>query len=206
MIVLLFIFHMTHWSRILANRWLLSNHFCKTCQNYNFSKFWVFDKKISQKWKKIWCNWFQCMIALLVYFNLVHSSFIFGHGWLHSNPFGCCTIAFAGDFTTKATIGASALLCVQWQNLDEDCFDMLYKMTCWATIPDPIWMINVPYERKINITHSIKNVWSVILILRDSALNLGLFDSHCILRWFTCYPTFAPATIAPVMISPTKES
>ena len=26
---------------ILDNRWLLSNHFCKTCQNYFFSKFWV---------------------------------------------------------------------------------------------------------------------------------------------------------------------
>ena len=38
MIVPLFFFHMTHWSCILDNRWLLSNHFCKTCQNYFFFK------------------------------------------------------------------------------------------------------------------------------------------------------------------------
>ena len=41
MIVLLFFFHMTHWSRILANGWLISNNLCMTCQNYFFSKFWV---------------------------------------------------------------------------------------------------------------------------------------------------------------------
>ena len=36
MIVLLFLFHITHWSCILDNRWLFSNNFCKTCQNYSF--------------------------------------------------------------------------------------------------------------------------------------------------------------------------
>ena len=57
-------------------------------------------------------------------------------------------MAFAG--AGKATINASALLCVR-QNLDEDSFDMLYKNYCWAAIPDPIWSTNVPYERKINM-------------------------------------------------------
>ena len=47
--------------------------------------------------------------------NLVHCSFIFGHGWLHSNQFCktcknwvcpswrclCCMMAFVGAFTTK---------------------------------------------------------------------------------------------------------
>ena len=56
--------------------------------------------------------------------------------------------SIAGDFHNKATIGASTLLCVQWQNLDGDSFDMLYKNYCWAAIPDPIWTINVPYEKK----------------------------------------------------------
>ena len=59
--------------------------------------------------------------------------------------------SIAGDFHNKATIGASALLCVQWQNLDGDSFDMLCKNYCWAAIPDPIWTINVPYERKMNM-------------------------------------------------------
>ena len=33
-----------------------------------------------------------------------------------------------GSFHNKATINASALLCVLWQNLEEDSFDMLYKI------------------------------------------------------------------------------
>ena len=55
-----------------------------------------------------------------------------------------------GSFHNKATINASALLCVLWQNLDEESFDMLYKNDCWAAIPDPIWTTNVPYERGEN--------------------------------------------------------
>ena len=54
-----------------------------------------------------------------------------------------------GSFHNKATINASALLCVLWQNLDEDSFDMLYKNDCWAAISGPIWTTNVSYERKI---------------------------------------------------------
>ena len=56
-----------------------------------------------------------------------------------------------GSFYNKATIHASALHCVLWQNFEEDGFDMLYKNDCWAAIPDPIWTTNVPYERKINM-------------------------------------------------------
>ena len=59
-----------------------------------------------------------------------------------------------GSFHNKATINASALRCVLWQNLDEDSFDMLYKNYCWAAIPDPIWTTNVPYERKKNMLSS----------------------------------------------------
>ena len=33
MITYLFFFHMVHWSFILGQGWLLSNHFCKACQN-----------------------------------------------------------------------------------------------------------------------------------------------------------------------------
>ena len=56
-----------------------------------------------------------------------------------------------GSFHNKATINAFTLLCVLWQNLDEDSFDMLYKNYCWAAILDPIWTTNVPYKRKINM-------------------------------------------------------
>ena len=99
---------------------------------------------------------------------MVHCSFIFGHGWLHSNQF-CKNMSklvlsklalfvlhdgICGSFHNKATINASAVLCVLWQNLDEDRFDMLYKNYCWAAILDPIWTTNVPYERKINMLSS----------------------------------------------------
>ena len=33
MIAYLFFFHIVHWSFILGQGWLLSNHFCKACQN-----------------------------------------------------------------------------------------------------------------------------------------------------------------------------
>ena len=33
MVAYLFFFHMVHWSFILGQGWLLSNHFCKACQN-----------------------------------------------------------------------------------------------------------------------------------------------------------------------------
>ena len=112
-----------------------------------------------------------------VYFNLVHCSFIFGHGWLHSNQFCktcqnwfcpswcclCCMMAFAGAFTTKQQLIHPALLCVLWQNLDEDTFDKLYKNDCWAAIPDPIWTTNVPYERKINMLSSTDNNFIICL-------------------------------------------
>ena len=39
------------------------------------------------------------------------------------------------------------MLCVQWQNLDEDRFDMLYKIIAGAAISDPIWTINVPWKK-----------------------------------------------------------
>ena len=37
---------MTHWSRILANRRLLSNHFCKACQNCLHPSFVIVHKAV----------------------------------------------------------------------------------------------------------------------------------------------------------------
>ena len=98
MIVQLFFFHMIHWSRILDNRWLLSNNFCKTCRNICFQVLSVIARlscvegspvwlKISQNWKKIWHNWIQYMIAYSFFFHAVHWSLILGQGWLLSNHF-----------------------------------------------------------------------------------------------------------------------
>ena len=73
--------------------------------------------------------------------------------------FGIC-----GSFHNKATISASALLCVLWQNLNEDSFDMHYTTNyCWAAIPDPIWMANAPYERKMNMLSSTDNNFIICL-------------------------------------------
>ena len=66
-------------------------------------------------------------------------------------------------FHNKGAINASARLCVLWQNLDEDSFDMLYRNDGWAAIPDPIWPTNVPYERKLNMLSSADNNFMIYL-------------------------------------------
>ena len=89
-----------------------------------------------------------------------------------------------GSFHNKATINASVLLCVPWQTLDEDSFDMLYKNDCWAAIPDPIWTPNVPYERKINMLSSTANNFMICLFeferISIESRFLSFFNSHCI--------------------------
>ena len=67
------------------------------------------------------------------------------------------------SFHNKATVHASALHCVLWQNLDKDSFGMFYENYCWAAIPDPIWTTNVPYERKINMLSSTDNNFMIFL-------------------------------------------
>ena len=37
---------MSHWSRILANRWPLSNNFCKACQNCLYPSFVIVHKAV----------------------------------------------------------------------------------------------------------------------------------------------------------------
>ena len=121
MIVQLFLFDMIHWSRILDNRWLLSNNFCKTCQNQNFQVLSIssielrkrkpqFDSKFLQK-KKIWQNWFQYMIAYSFFFHMVHWSFILGQGWMLSNNFyKACQNCFHPSFVIVHTSVRTHLL------------------------------------------------------------------------------------------------
>ena len=88
----------------------------------------------------------------------------------------------------KATSNASALFYVQWQNLDEDSFDMLYQNACWAAIPDPIWTTNVPYEKEYICYHPLITIlWFVFSILTDLVLNLGFpFFKLTLYNWHSC--------------------
>ena len=58
------------------------------------------------------------------------------------------------ELSQQSNINASALICVLWQNLDEDSFDMLYKNDCWAAIPGPIWRPMYQNEREIKMLSS----------------------------------------------------
>ena len=84
-------------------------------------------------------------------------------------------------------INASALHCVLWQNLDEDSFDMLYKKDCWAAIPDPIWTINVPYERKINRLSSIDNNFMICLFDFDRFSIESRFLFFFVTLWYIVF-------------------
>ena len=86
-----------------------------------------------------------------------------------------------GSFNNKATINVSAMLCVLWQNLEEDSYDMLYKNDCWAAIPEPIWTTNVPYESKINMLSSTdKKIMICPFDFERCSFFFFFFYSHCI--------------------------
>ena len=61
------------------------------------------------------------------------------------------------------------------QNLDKKRFDMLYKNYCWAAIPNPIWMTNVPFESKIIMLSSTDKNFMILLFN---------FESFRIESWF----------------------
>ena len=138
---------------------------------------WLQTSQNREKRKKDITKLISVHDNIIILFHLVHCSFIFGHWWLHSNQFvKHVEIVFVqklalfalhdnicGSFHKKATIHASALHCVLWQNLDEDGFDMLYKNYCCAAIPDPIWINNVPYERRVNMLSSSDNNFIIFL-------------------------------------------
>ena len=75
-----------------------------------------------------------------------------------------CMMAITGAFTTEQQSRASALHCVQCQNLDEYSFDMLYKNYCWAAIPDPIWTTNLPFERMMDRISSNDNNFMFLFV------------------------------------------
>ena len=89
-----------------------------------------------------------------------------------------------GSFYNKATINASALLCVLWQNLDEDSFDMLYKkwLPSLTQYERPIYHM----KKKIDMLSSTDNNFMICLfdLERFSIESRFPFclNSLCILR------------------------
>ena len=131
------------------------------------------------------------MIAQLSFFHLVHCSFIFGHGWLHSKQFSktcqncfcpswhClrCVMAFVGAFTTRQQLHASALHCHVlhctnsklghrqfWHALQK----WLLSSHPWPNMNDQctIWKKNLCYHPLITI------LWFFFLVLRHLGLKL----------------------------------
>ena len=85
---------MIHWSRILDNRWLLSNNFCKT-----FFQVLSVIARLScvegspgltqnfSKLKKDMTELNSVHDSIFIFFHAVHWSLILGQGWLLSNHF-----------------------------------------------------------------------------------------------------------------------
>ena len=108
---------------------------------------------------------------------MVHCSFKFSHGWLHSNQFCkkhqnwfcpswrclCCMMAFTGAFTTKQQLMHPHCFVYYDKTWMTTVLDILYKNYCWTPIPAPIWMTNVPYERKTNMLSSTDNNFKICL-------------------------------------------
>ena len=96
-----------------------------------------------------------------------------------------------GSFHGKATINASALLCVLWQNLDEDSFDMLYKNDGWAAIPRPIWTTNVSMKEKLICFHPlITSLWLVFFYFERFSIESRFpffLNSQCIVKPFLSF-------------------
>ena len=169
MIAYLSVFHMVHCSFILDQGWLLSNHFCKACQQLFLSKFWF--------WYRI-----QCGLLLLC--------------WKTSCQ---CHHAVQIPYSQKETPGLNKNLAKIWPNLHvnwmqlnlqlvefvnlvraflsgcrvtpiwtKKCFDMFYEISCSAAIHDRIWMNNVPSEYLCY--HACNK--SVLLYLLSSLRNL----------------------------------
>ena len=93
-IAYLFFFHMVHWSFILGKGWLLSNRFCKACQN-------CFRPSFTQ------CSAVAWIVALL---------------WkLPQMP--SCKRKYNSDFDThkKWHVLQNWLLCHPWPNMNEQC-------------------------------------------------------------------------------------
>ena len=109
-----------------------------------------FDSKFLTIKKRYLTKLISVHYSIIILLYLVHCSFIFGYGWLHSL---CCMMAFVEAFTTKQQfMHPRCVVCHDkiWTKTFLTCFTKMIA-DCWAAIPDQIWMTNVQCKRKINM-------------------------------------------------------
>ena len=158
MIVLLFLFHMTHWSRILDNRWLLSNHFWKACQSCLHPSFVIVHKAVrmhllllccessrkcyhAAQTTPTWTNQFDMFLQKLLLCShpwpnmnkLCTKLTLTNYAIMRWNQF--CYICFQfWEIWVKPGFSFTQLNQANAQNLEKSNFDMSYKNDCWSVI------------------------------------------------------------------------
>ena len=211
MIAYLFFFHMVHWSFILGQGWLLSNYFCKACQNYSSKVCHSTQSSadaliVSLLWKlppmpscstnnanldKPILTCFTKLIAVQpsmaeyewTLYQIKVDQLCY-HALKSVLLCTCILLQFWeiwGQTWVSFYATQSSYLLKTWGKSD---FDMFYKNYCWAVICYPIYMTNVSYERRI-IVLSFPDISFVILlfIFQRFEIKSGcpFFNSHCIL-------------------------
>ena len=136
------------------------------------------------------------MIAELCYFHLVYSSFIFDHGWLHSNLFLNMSKLFLSKlafFTLHDGISGTFHNCTN-SKLGRKQFCQAIQNDRWAAIPEPVWMTSVPYERKINMQSSTDNNFILSFWFWEIKdwISVYIFETHTV---------FLPTCLHPVLWS-----
>ena len=159
MIVLLFFFHMTHWSRIFGNRWLLSNNFCKQCPKCLHPKFVIcYHKAVrmhllllccessrkcyhaaqtTSTWTKpIWHvlqKWLLCSHPWRNMNELCTKLKLTNYAIMRWNKF--CYICFQfWEILSQTRFSFTQLNRANTKNLEKSNFDVSYKNDCWSVI------------------------------------------------------------------------
>ena len=171
MIVLLSLFHMTHWSCIWITDDCSVIIFVKHFKITFFSKFSV---SILIELRKKKSGFYSKFLKIE---KIVYCSFIFGHGWLDRNQFGktcqnwccpsrrclCCMMAIAGAFTTKQ----------QWMH--PHCF-VYYDKTWMKTVLATCFTEMIAEQP--SLTQYEWPIWMTCLVMRRSWVRF-LSESAC---------------------------
>ena len=160
MIAYLFSFHVVHWSFTLVQGWLLSNNFCKACQNclhLSVCHIFFYTKQ---------CECINCCFVVKVPANAImqhnvanldktnfdmflQNWLLCSHPWPNMNE--QCTKLKKKNYAIKPRFSFIQLNQATYSKLGgkKSYFDMFYQNNCWEVICYPICMTNVSYERKI---------------------------------------------------------
>ena len=160
MIVLLFFFHMTHWSRILANRWLLSNNLCKACQNYLHPSFVFVHKAVRMHLLLLCCESSRkCYHAAQTMptwtkpiWHVLQKLLLCSYPWPNMN-----------ELCTKLKLTNYAIM--RWNQFCYICFLILrnFESNPGFLLRNSIELILKTWGKKSNFDMSYKNdCWSVI--------------------------------------------